>query len=294
MFNTKSISSNSKSSHLGKAIHVSRAYKQIGYDVVAIGPLDLAAGAEFFDSKEITAIPWVSINVFRSDKTALVPPYRSIIKNGIRFAVLGLTDYSSPHHDFSITDGLEELKELLPELRDSHDMVILLTTLPYEKTLLLAEKFPELDTIIGGDGKKANIKGFLHNNTLVTQTARQGTYLGSIKVKWSGRPWTEKPRDILGGLNASLHAVDRQIAGLRYKPNERVNVAERKKRLDQRKKDILERIRVEKSKSTNQSADDGSTFSTVFYRLDGSIPEDSETDRLLKSPAILSKDFENL
>ena len=119
-------------------------------------------------------LPWVSVNAYSSDRVPLCLPFLSMNRGGMRIAVIGLTDDSSVHQDFIVTDGAEEISKILPELHDSHDMIILLTTISHEKALQLTKKFPEIDVIIGGDARKGNIKGFLAGETLLTPDSQTG------------------------------------------------------------------------------------------------------------------------
>jgi hypothetical protein len=49
---------------------------------------------------------------------------------------------------------------------------------------LIAKKYPEISIIISADTRYANLSPVINYNTLITQTASRGKYLGFIKIFW--------------------------------------------------------------------------------------------------------------
>lgn len=258
----------------------------MGYDAVAVGPLDLVLGASFIRQDDHQKLPWISANIYNPDGTRTFTPYRSIDMAGLRIGVIGLTDDSGKKpEDVVIRSWEEELGLLLPAIAEQHDLVVLLTTLSQSALAELSETFPDIKIIVGADRRKGNINGRVTENALLVQTADQGKYLGQLTVAWNGSPWEEDLMKNLLALKNNKIAVIRQLVQLNRSTDKTSSDYQRKKTfLEQEKTRINEQINELEAKSdkdlTNGPA---SSYSSVIIPLTPSIPEDPEIRAIVNS-----------
>ena len=258
----------------------------MGYDAVAVGPLDLALGASFIRQDEHQKLPWISANIYNPDGTRVFAPFRSIDMAGLRIGVIGLTgDSEKKWEDIVIRSWQEELALLLPAIAEQHDLIVLLTTLSQSALAGLSARFPDIKIIVGADSRKGNINGLVTKNALLVQTADQGKYLGQLTVAWNGSPWEEDQMKNLLALKNHKIAVIRQLLQLNRSKDKTSPDYQRKKTfLEQEKKRIHEQIRDLETRAdkelTNAST---STFSSVIIPLAPSIPEDPEIRAIVNS-----------
>jgi 2',3'-cyclic-nucleotide 2'-phosphodiesterase (5'-nucleotidase family) len=105
--------------------------------------------------------------------------------------ILGLT-----YHDLtsivraSAIEGLrslppaETVRRYLPELRETCDLVIVLSHLGLEADVELARAVPEIALIVGGHSHRVLIAGAQTGGTLIVQAGAYGEYLGQVAVPW--------------------------------------------------------------------------------------------------------------
>lgn len=134
-------------------------------------------------------------------------PYKTVVKDGIRFAVLGLTTpslfYKWAAHDgkegADISNPYKKAREWIPELRKNHDFVIALTHLGEDIDKKLIEKTDGIDLVVGGhshsyfpEPKFAEDKRGL--NIPYVQAESFGHYVGRMTLDVeAGKPLTIVP-----------------------------------------------------------------------------------------------------
>lgn len=134
----------------------------IPYDIITLGNNEFK-GAEGLDGQRVmrdrirqAKFPIVCANVIEENSgKSLVPLYAILNINGIRVGIFGLTAPSGADYPQSeglrILDPLETAKKILPEIQQRADVIVALTHIGYPLDLKLAEEFPEIDVIVGGD-----------------------------------------------------------------------------------------------------------------------------------------------
>ena len=269
---------------------ISTIYATMKYDAVAVGPLDLALGKDFLLSSD-GSVPWLSANLYNRNNERLFQPYVSVKRNGLRCGIIGITD-TLPHRvtDLVVKNWEEELREILPEVSSTHDITIVLTTVAYKTMRTLAERFPEIDMIIGGDRRKGNIKGKLINKTVVTQTASQGKYLGVMSIVWRSKQWNIDHSFELATLERQLKASNRQLARLKRAKEEGSNPSTDQaiEKIHTRITSLETDIRVVERKMEEEITgnEPGSTYTTLFLPLKPSIPEAPEIRSIIDAAGI--------
>lgn len=256
----------------------------MNYDGIAVGPLDLSAGLDFLKTPPLDALPWISANIYGKDGTRLFAPYLSIEKAGIKIGIIALTDVpQSQHDDIVITSGEKELNSLLPVLSVDHDFIILLSTLPHKRLLSIPATHPDVNIVLGADGRKGNIGGLLKDNVLFAQTSRQGKYLGILDIVWTDKPWDDNSQEKLKTVRHRYESITKQL--MRSSDVQRKESSEQLKKrgyLEAKQTELQTEIsmlenKIRDSASTNQL----STFSSTLIPLNASIPEDKEVKKLI-------------
>jgi 2',3'-cyclic-nucleotide 2'-phosphodiesterase (5'-nucleotidase family) len=123
----------------------------MGYDALALGPLELSLGPDVLRERMAeAAFPLLSGNVVLTGTEELVArPYTVLEVGGRRVGVLGLTRPShEPLAGFQVLDPLTAANEYVPELAEKSDAVVVLTNLGYRAGLELANAVPGIDLLI--------------------------------------------------------------------------------------------------------------------------------------------------
>ena len=127
------------------------AMNLMGYDAMALGPLDLAVGGQALAERISEAkFPILSANVF-SDSTGrlLARPYALVPEGDVRVAIVGLTRVpDEPLPGFRVTDPSQAAAKAVAEAAQQAQTVILLANLDYQSALALAENLLELNLVI--------------------------------------------------------------------------------------------------------------------------------------------------
>jgi 2',3'-cyclic-nucleotide 2'-phosphodiesterase (5'-nucleotidase family) len=277
---------NVESSETIVATGVYEIYAKMKYDAVAVGPFDLSAGLNFIQDSGKRGMPWVSSNLYDLSGNRIFSPFLSIKKGGRRIAVTGITgETGGISDDFLITDGVEELRKLIPELTANHDLIVVLSSMSHHETLALTRIFPQISIVIGADQRKGNITPFVSNNAVVTQTATQGKYLGVLSVIWADTPWKVDPTNKLAQLHKHLESTNRELNRLKAEKQQSSEHYIKKKALIENNRNIIvkEISVLEATRKAQLQSDPQSSFESHIIPLHPSIREDRKIDALVRS-----------
>ena len=123
----------------------------MGYDAMAIGPIELQLGAATLRQRQGEAeFPMLSANVLWSGDQGLVgDPYAIFRVGSYRVGVIGLTRFpDSELAGYEFVEPEVSLAKVVPEVGEQADTVILLTNLRYRSALELAEAVPGIDLVV--------------------------------------------------------------------------------------------------------------------------------------------------
>ncbi|WP_212692110.1 5'-nucleotidase C-terminal domain-containing protein [Vallitalea guaymasensis] len=143
-----------------------QAMNTMGYDVWTLGNHEFNFDKSFLD-RNIEAFnnTVLAANIYKTDDTRFVEPYKIFEKDGIRIAVVGLLpphiprwEASSPQHfeGLSFTQPLEEAKKVVKELEGKYDVLVGAFHIGpdgeygSQGALEIAEALPEFDVIFCG------------------------------------------------------------------------------------------------------------------------------------------------
>jgi hypothetical protein len=172
-------------------------HQRLGYDAVAVGPTDLAAGVEFLKRSGPRDFPWLSANLRDKKGIPIFPATRIIKRGAIDIGILGLTGPQATALGTQVVDWRAVLPEQLDRLGKECQLVIVLSSLPAGDNIEIAKEYPQVQILIAA-GQQQPDKALprVENGTLVTQTLNQGKTLGVLDLDWApGNGWDMGPAE---------------------------------------------------------------------------------------------------
>ena len=158
-------------------------YQQMAYDAVAVGQHDLAAGIEFLKNSQGKDFPWLSANLMDMHNNLIFPAVKIIERGAMKIGIIGLTGRIAPlSPEIIVADWRKVLPEHLARLNKECRLVIVLSSLSGEDNGELTRQFPQVQVLITADRQQGNITPRVDNDTIVTQTANQGKFLGMLNL----------------------------------------------------------------------------------------------------------------
>ena len=167
------------------------SYNLMGYDAVAVGVNDLAAGLAFLQEQAAASeFTWLSANLVRkSDGKPIFSPSVIHKVGNLSVGIIGLTDYEGSlrfreNEDAVLLPWQKVLPELVADLEKRCDLIILLSNNAPQQNEEIAGSFSDIHIIIQSTPHSRNITPQLKNNSLMAKTGKQGKYLGWMLVNW--------------------------------------------------------------------------------------------------------------
>jgi 2',3'-cyclic-nucleotide 2'-phosphodiesterase (5'-nucleotidase family) len=186
-----------------------RAYSAAGVDAGVIGnhDLDKGPGLLTYAIQQEASFPILSANVLSGRYlNQLCYPAALFRVKKVRIGLIGLTTAGQikyPYRaDFSITDPLQAVRNLLPAFKPYCDIIIVLSHLGYsvasdsaivkpigDVELASALNYCDVDLIVGGHTHHVlNEEGLspvnIVNGIPIVQAGQQGRFLGSVDISW--------------------------------------------------------------------------------------------------------------
>lgn len=160
------------------------------YDAMTPGAGDFAYGSDrLVELAGQLNFPLLAASITTADyKNYVFLPHKSFTMSGVRVAVIGLTDgaiegkLGARAKNVHFTDHTRAARELVPELRKNHAVVIALTQLDVAASTELAKKIAGLDLIIAGASHEPLAKGKKVGSTLIVASGENGTRLGRVEL----------------------------------------------------------------------------------------------------------------
>ncbi|MGP4040600.1 bifunctional metallophosphatase/5'-nucleotidase [Gracilibacillus sp. D59] len=108
-------------------------------------------------------------------------------KENLKIKIFGLTaPFNAFYHPlgWQVESPYDYLIREINHLKKDADILILLSHLGLSEDQLIAEKYPEIDLIIGGHTHHLLKNGEEVNNTLLTAAGKYGKYVGEVHIEW--------------------------------------------------------------------------------------------------------------
>ncbi|WP_163579308.1 bifunctional metallophosphatase/5'-nucleotidase [Gracilibacillus saliphilus] len=108
-------------------------------------------------------------------------------KENLTIKLFGLTAPFNAFYNplgWHVESPYDYLAREMRELREDADILILLSHLGFTEDQLIAERYPEIDIIIGGHTHHILKNGEVVNNVLLTAAGKHGKYVGEVHIDW--------------------------------------------------------------------------------------------------------------
>ena len=159
------------------------AMNLMGYDAMAIGPRDVAAGLELLQARLSEAkFAVISANLMVGGKL-LAQPYVLVEKDGIRIAIIGMTSPDlQGNESVQVLDPLETARQYVQELRSQADVVVVLSNLGPSAEQMLADSVPGIDVVVGGGSGSPSRAISSAKGVALVRAGGLGEYLGVTEI----------------------------------------------------------------------------------------------------------------
>lgn len=108
-------------------------------------------------------------------------------KSGVKLGFLGITAAFNPYYNllgWHVDSYNDVLVEQLPKLKEKVDIVVLLSHVGINEDQLIAQKYPDIDVIIGGHTHHLFRTGEYVNDVLITAAGKHCSYAGEVIITW--------------------------------------------------------------------------------------------------------------
>ena len=190
-----------------------KGMRLMGFDAIAVGNHEFDVSLSLLRQQQIWGgFPFLSANIYKKNsQQRLFTPY--IIKklDSLRIAIVGLTTEETAYiakfiEDIEFRDPIEEMKRLMPALKQQADLIIALTHMGYDADpshgglgttdLQLAEANPQINVIVGG-----------HSHTLLSEPVRVGQTLILQAYQYAKN---------MGELHLTINRLKKKIVKIAY------------------------------------------------------------------------------
>ncbi|MHB8788746.1 MAG: UshA-like (seleno)protein [Desulfobulbaceae bacterium] len=270
---------------------VSRAMQAMNYTAIGTAPQDLAAGLEFLGQQQQKfSLPWLSANL--RDKTGKGPlqPFLMTKAGETSVAIIGLTGEpvgkaaGTPSGEYRLLPWQEVLPDILKQVTKHAEMVILLSSFPEAVNREIAGRYPDIHLIIQSGTFPAGKAPQLVGNTVITQVAARGKFLGRMDIDWQpSRRWgQEQSTSLLRQTRDSLDRINWRLGRLEKRFPDREGLAqngEYQKLREEQDRLTAEIAQLEQAPLEEQTG--LSSYSSLFIPLKVSLPEDPEIQKIV-------------
>ena len=162
-------------------------------DVFTLGNHEFDYGREaLVKALSQARFPVISANIFDTEQgKPFVEPYFIKQYGNLKIGYIGLmTPYlkslSLPEHvrDFKIIDPVKAARQYINQIKDSVDLIVIVSHMGVRQDSLLAEEVEGIDVIIGGHLHKALFDPMVVNDVIICQAGSQGKFLGRLELEF--------------------------------------------------------------------------------------------------------------
>ena len=157
------------------------------YEVCGVGDQELYHGREkFFELFGWYGDRVINASLYTKEGKSLFSPYRIVTVNGIKIGVIGLASnetfkyFPEDYKDFTVKEPDSTLERILPLLKSTCDYIIILSQMGVKTDEKIAEKWSDIDLIIGGHSQTLLKKALTIQNCRIVQAGKNGGRVGEI------------------------------------------------------------------------------------------------------------------
>ncbi|MDR1169976.1 MAG: bifunctional metallophosphatase/5'-nucleotidase [Prevotellaceae bacterium] len=165
---------------------------KVGYSLSSIGNHEFDYGQETLNKRIGQAeFQFICANIKYGENSTLKPlePYRVFNINGVTMSVLGLIEVGSGGIPATHPGNVTGLKFASPAktageylFLGNGGIFVLLSHTGVESDVKIAEKYPEIDVILGGHSHTKINNGMVKNGVLITQASSKLRYVGETRI----------------------------------------------------------------------------------------------------------------
>lgn len=164
----------------------------VGYDVVTLGNNEgiTLAHDDFYhlyDGADFEVVCANLKSLTKDEPDWLQPTVEIESVHGVRIGVIGLTaPFNAFYHllDWHVDYAFETLDRHIQTLKQSTDIIILLSHLGLNEDRQIAERYADIDVIIGGHTHHLLRTGEEVNNTVLTAAGKNCQFVGEVILTW--------------------------------------------------------------------------------------------------------------
>src|SRR5690625_451565 len=164
----------------------------VGYDIVTLGNNEgiTLSHDDFHDLYKNAEFQVVCANLrsLTNDTPSWLKPTVNIqTDSGIKIGVIGLTaPFNAFYHllDWYVDYAFETLDNHIAELKKSTDIIILLSHLGLNEDRQIADRYEDIDVIIGGHTHHLLRTGEIVNQTILTAAGKNCQFIGEVILTW--------------------------------------------------------------------------------------------------------------
>lgn len=198
LFKTDTLEPNTRDAAKIAADGIMQATRTMGGTMAGVGTRDLAAGIAFLQQyQKPPAFTWLSLNLI--DPVTRKPLFTPVLLRevgGLKIAVLAITNHAALQNkagDFQVATWQETLPNALASLRQTADIIVLLSNYDLAENQAIARACTAIDLILQTGHAVGNMSPLLINQTLIAQAEIRGKYLGVLDIDWNGHGrWSER------------------------------------------------------------------------------------------------------
>ncbi|MCC6489188.1 MAG: hypothetical protein IT364_16935 [Candidatus Hydrogenedentes bacterium] len=166
-----------------------KGYAAMGYDAVNVGAREVSMSAEQLRTLKDGHDFLISANVRDGAGERILPAYRvKTLTNGYRVGIIGVVRSTMPPEELGegvqLAPPADALADVLPEVAQSSDLIVLLAFVDDASMKALAERFFELDFIIGGDVKQPTGTPLQVNRSHIAYVTDKGKSVGWLDLRF--------------------------------------------------------------------------------------------------------------
>lgn len=181
--------------------YILRGYQEMGYDAVNAGHREASIKLSTLRELNEKYDFFVSTNLLDEEGDPVFPPYRIIdLEQNYRIGVLGvMADYLEGPEigaGLKIMPPADAIARYLPELTAETDDIVLLAFVDEDEMKALAERFFEIDFIIGGNVLQPIRTPLRVNQSIIASITDKGKAIGRLDIAFNDGNKTVSTNDI--------------------------------------------------------------------------------------------------
>lgn len=165
-----------------------KGYQQMGYHAVNAGHREASLGREGILKLKAAFANLLSANLVDEEGRPVLAPYRIVsLPDGTKVGLLGILDDKSsgsePGKGLKVLPPHDAIGRYLPEIKRQAGFIVLLAFADEEKMREIAERFYEINVIVGGKVLQPSATPLIVNKSLITFITDKGKAVGRLDLQ---------------------------------------------------------------------------------------------------------------